>query len=59
MSTLLIGADGQLGGELGQAFGDCELVSLTYAVLELVDRIQKAKSPTMLQPVRHTSLPQC
>jgi dTDP-4-dehydrorhamnose reductase len=40
MSTLLIGADGQLGSELRQAFGDCDLVPLTHAEFDLTDRTQ-------------------
>jgi len=37
---LLIGANGQLGSELQHAFGDCDLVSLTHAELELTDQAQ-------------------
>ncbi|MBI2902345.1 MAG: dTDP-4-dehydrorhamnose reductase [Candidatus Methylomirabilis oxyfera] len=40
MTTLLIGADGQLGSELRQAFRDHDLVPLTHADLELTDRDQ-------------------
>ena len=40
MTTLLIGANGQLGCELLRAFGDHELVPLTHADLELTDRAQ-------------------
>ncbi|MBZ0168952.1 Spore coat polysaccharide biosynthesis protein spsK [Candidatus Methylomirabilis lanthanidiphila] len=37
MTILLIGADGQLGSELRQAFSDQDLVPLTHADLELTD----------------------
>ncbi len=40
MTMLLIGADGQLGSELRQAFSDRDLVPLTHAELELTDRTQ-------------------
>src|SRR3989304_6124705 len=40
MTTLLIGANGQLGCELLRVFGDHELVPLTHADLELTDRVQ-------------------
>ena len=40
MTTLLIGADGQLGSELRQAFRDHDLVPLTHADLELTDPAQ-------------------
>jgi dTDP-4-dehydrorhamnose reductase len=40
MTTLLIGADGQLGRELRQAFSDQDLVPLTHSDLELTDRAQ-------------------
>ncbi|HWQ68573.1 MAG TPA: dTDP-4-dehydrorhamnose reductase [Patescibacteria group bacterium] len=40
MTTLLIGADGQLGSELRQAFSDCDLVPLTHAEFELTDQAQ-------------------
>lgn len=40
MCTLLIGADGQLGSELRQAFSDCDLVPLTHAEFELTDQSQ-------------------
>lgn len=39
-TTLLIGANGQLGTELRQTFGDHDLVPLTHADLELTDRAQ-------------------
>lgn len=38
MTTLLIGAEGQLGQELGQVFNDQDLVPLTHSDLELTDR---------------------
>lgn len=38
MATLLIGARGQLGTELRQAFADDDLVALAHADLELTDR---------------------
>ena len=40
MKTILIGANGQLGSELRQAFADYDLVPLTHAELELTDRAQ-------------------
>jgi dTDP-4-dehydrorhamnose reductase len=40
MTTLLIGAGGQLGTELRQTFGDHDLVPLTHVDLELTDRAQ-------------------
>ena len=40
MTTLLIGADGQLGSELRQTFRDHDLVPLTHADLELTDPAQ-------------------
>ena len=40
MRTLLIGANGQLGSELRQAFNDCDLVPLTHAELELTNLVQ-------------------
>lgn len=40
MVTLLIGANGQLGSELRQAFRDHDLVPLTHPDLELTDRDQ-------------------
>ncbi len=40
MTTLLIGASGQLGTELRQVFQDHDLVPLTHADLELTDRAQ-------------------
>ncbi|HZY32042.1 MAG TPA: dTDP-4-dehydrorhamnose reductase [Candidatus Methylomirabilis sp.] len=40
MTTLLIGANGQLAGELWQAFSDQELIPLSHADLELTDRAQ-------------------
>lgn len=40
MTTLLIGANGQLGSELRQVFNDYDLVPLTRADLELTDRAQ-------------------
>ncbi len=40
MTTLLIGANGQLGSEVRQVFNDYDLVPLTHADLELTDRAQ-------------------
>src|SRR5574337_339887 len=40
MRTLLIGANGQLGNELRQAFGDGDVVPLTHAEFELTDQAQ-------------------
>ena len=39
MTTLLIGANGQLGSELRQVFSDDDLVLLTHADLELTDPV--------------------
>lgn len=44
MTTLLIGANGQLGGELRQVFGDDDLIPLTHADLELTNPIQVRKT---------------
>ncbi len=40
MTTVLIGANGQLGSELRQAFKEHDLVPLAHADLELTDRAQ-------------------
>lgn len=40
MTTILIGANGQLGSELRQAFGEGDLVPLTHADLELTNPVQ-------------------
>lgn len=40
MTTLLIGANGQLGSELRQLFDEGDLVSLTHADLELTNPAQ-------------------
>lgn len=40
MTTLLIGADGQLGSELRQVFDDQDLVPLTHADFEMTDSTQ-------------------
>lgn len=40
MRTLLIGADGQLGRELRQAFNDCDLIPLIHAEFELTNPAQ-------------------
>jgi dTDP-4-dehydrorhamnose reductase len=40
MTTLLIGANGQLGSELRHAFKDHDLVPLTHADIELTDPVQ-------------------
>jgi dTDP-4-dehydrorhamnose reductase len=40
MTTLLIGANGQLGSELRQAFGNHDLIPLTHADLELTNPVQ-------------------
>lgn len=40
MTTLPIGANGQLGSELRKVFGDQDLASLTHATLESVDRVR-------------------
>ena len=51
MTTLLIGASGQLGCELLRAFGDHELVPLTHADLELTDRTQVGDTVRKYRPV--------
>lgn len=40
MTTLLIGADGQLGSELRKVFGDQDLTPLAHAEFELTDQSQ-------------------
>ncbi|MGB4781820.1 dTDP-4-dehydrorhamnose reductase, partial [Candidatus Methylomirabilis sp.] len=40
MTTLLIGANGQLGSELRQAFGNYDLIPLTHTDLELTNPVQ-------------------
>ena len=40
MTTVLIGADGQLGGELRQTFSDDDLVLLTHGDFELANPAQ-------------------
>lgn len=50
MTTVLIGANGQLGSELRQAFDDGELVPLTHADLELTDRAQVTGTIRKYQP---------
>jgi len=40
MTTLLIGADGQLGSEFRQLFDEGDLVPLTHAELELTNPLQ-------------------
>lgn len=50
MTTLLIGANGQLGSELRQAFRDHDLVPLTHADLELTDRSQVAETLRTYRP---------
>lgn len=53
MTTLLIGANGQLGSELRQVFKDDDMVPPTHAALEAVDRIQEMRFPIMLQLARY------
>jgi len=50
MTTLLIGANGQLGRELRQAFADWDVVALTHADLEVTDRVQVRKTLYAYRP---------
>jgi dTDP-4-dehydrorhamnose reductase len=50
MTTVLIGANGQLGSELREAFKDHDLVALTHADLELTDRAQVRETVRKYQP---------
>lgn len=50
MTTLLIGAEGQLGQELGQVFNDQDLVPLTHSDLELTDRAQVRETLRKYRP---------
>ena len=50
MTTVLIGANGQLGRELQQVFCDRDLVPLTHADLELTDRAQVRETVRKYQP---------
>ncbi|MBZ0158631.1 dTDP-4-dehydrorhamnose reductase [Candidatus Methylomirabilis sp.] len=50
MTTLLIGADGQLGSELRQAFGSHDLVPLTHADFELTDPGQVRETVRTYRP---------
>ncbi len=50
MTTLLIGADGQLGSELRQAFSDGDLVPLTHADLELTNPVQVRETLIKYRP---------
>ncbi len=50
MTTLLIGANGQLGIELRQAFQDHDLVPLTHAEFELTDRMQVRQTLQKYRP---------
>lgn len=50
MRTLLIGANGQLGSELRQAFSDHELASLSHADFELTDPAQVRRALTTHRP---------
>lgn len=47
MTTLLIGASGQLGSELRQAFKDDDMILLSHATPELLDRIQEVRLPIL------------
>ena len=50
MTTLLIGATGQLGTELRQAFGDHDLAPLAHSDLELTDRAQVREALDKYRP---------
>jgi dTDP-4-dehydrorhamnose reductase len=50
MTTLLIGANGQLGSELRHAFRDHRLVALTHADLELTDHRQVIETLQIHRP---------
>jgi dTDP-4-dehydrorhamnose reductase len=50
MCTLLIGANGQLGSELRQAFSDYDLVPLTHAELELTNPAQVRETLSKYRP---------
>ena len=50
MTTVLIGADGQLGGELRQTFSDDDLVLLTHGDFELADPAQVRDALRKYQP---------
>src|SRR5574337_286723 len=50
MRTLLIGANGQLGNELRQAFSDGDLVPLTHAEFELTNSVQIREALTKYRP---------
>lgn len=45
MTTLVIGVNRQLESKLRQAFGDDDLIPLTRAAFEVVDRIQVEEIP--------------
>jgi dTDP-4-dehydrorhamnose reductase len=50
MATLLIGANGQLGSELRQVFGDDDLIPLTHADLELTNPVQVRETLSKYRP---------
>ncbi len=50
MTTLLIGANGQLGSELWQLFDEGDLVPLTHAELELTNPVQVRETLFKYQP---------
>ena len=50
MTTLLIGANGQLGSELRQAFSNHDLIPLTHADLELTNPIQVRETLSKYRP---------
>jgi dTDP-4-dehydrorhamnose reductase len=50
MTTLLIGANGQLGTELRERFQDHDLVSLTHADFELTDPVQTREVFARIRP---------
>ena len=50
MTTLLIGADGQLGSEPRQVLSDHDLVALTHTDIELTDQDQMAEVVRTYRP---------
>ena len=50
MTTLLIGANGQLGAELRQVFSDDDLVPLTHGDFELADPAQVREALRTYKP---------
>jgi dTDP-4-dehydrorhamnose reductase len=50
MTTLLIGADGQLGSELRQTFSDDDLVPMTHGDFELTDQVHVRETLRKYRP---------